>query len=599
MNTKEEFKLTNTKSKNPAILGTLEGPCADIINPTRNDRKYDDTLWKKVFNNDIVKEHYAAGGVFGELGHPADRIETDMEKICVCMPKPPVEGKDGLLIGRWDILDTPNGRILKTLVDYGYKVGISSRGGGDVYMGDDGLEHVDEDTYDFQAFDVVILPAVKAARLTAVTESFNGKTLKQSLTESYNNCDEKGKSIMLETLNNIGLTNVIKEEEETGKDETLADENNWVKFIEANPSYNKEFDHEKFGKYFDKNGKLIPELEDEFFKIWKSEIIEEECNNENCTDKSLVENDEVKNDEEVVEDGNSKEPESQTNEVNDIESDVADEDIEELIANLQETLKLKSEADDKVISLQSQLAVSDTKVNELTEELNNYKSLASRLSEKVKTIKYQFNKEIISLKESITSKDKLIESQVKELKALKDAKAEVKETLTEALTSNTNELANITNEVTILKEQLNQVNSDKQEVEQRITQLNEEFTNSKKDSELIIENLKKQVSKSKKIQEKYEKIANDTVSRYIKSKALLLGVKPEDIEDRLNESYTLDDIDNVCNSLQAYSLNISKLPFNVGTTKKIKINESKNEITSKPVNNDDDIDDSLLRMAKI
>ena len=34
-----------------------------------------------------------------------------------------------------------------------------------------------------------------------------------------------------------------------------------------------------------------------------------------------------------------------------------------------------------------------------------------------------------------------------------------------------------------------------------------------------------------------------------------------EILNRLNESYSLDDVDNVCEDLKDYSLNISRLPF--------------------------------------
>ena len=52
-----------------------------------------------------------------------------------------------------------------------------------------------------------------------------------------------------------------------------------------------------------------------------------------------------------------------------------------------------------------------------------------------------------------------------------------------------------------------------------------------------------------------------SVDRYIKSQAVRLGVSVNEIKNRLNESYTFDDIDEVCESLQSYKLNMSKLPF--------------------------------------
>jgi len=193
-----------------AILGRLTGPCADFVNPTRNGREYSESLWEKVFNNDIVKEYFEAGGILGELDHPTDRVETCTEKVAICMPEPPHKDKDGKLIATFDILDTPNGRIAYTLAKYGYKLGISSRGTGDVIQTEQG-DMVDEDTYDFQAFDLVLLPAVKAARLKMV-ESYNGKTFKQAINEALEKSDNKGREIMESTLHNLNIDYEVSDE---------------------------------------------------------------------------------------------------------------------------------------------------------------------------------------------------------------------------------------------------------------------------------------------------------------------------------------------------------------------------------------------------
>ena len=190
------------------ILGRLVGKCADILRPTRNGRKYTDKLWEKCFSDPIVKEQYAAGGIFGELTHP-DREEVDMEKIAVIMPEPPKKGDDGYLYGEWHILDTPCGRILKTLCDYGYKVGISTRGSGEVEENYDGTEDVIPDSYSLSALDIVLVPAVKEARLDYMTESLDkkkyNKTLRTKLQESLNKASDSDKKIMKEALDDIGL----------------------------------------------------------------------------------------------------------------------------------------------------------------------------------------------------------------------------------------------------------------------------------------------------------------------------------------------------------------------------------------------------------
>ena len=167
----EYQRLPKEEMEKRGILGRLVGVCADIINPTRNGRKYPEKLWENVFNDPIMKERIENGVCYGELGHPADREETDMEKICVCLAEQPKKGKDGKLRAVFDILNTPNGRILKSLCDYGSTLGISSRGSGDLEMDYDGQESVNPDTYNCEGFDIVLVPAVKAARLQYVTES--------------------------------------------------------------------------------------------------------------------------------------------------------------------------------------------------------------------------------------------------------------------------------------------------------------------------------------------------------------------------------------------------------------------------------------------
>ena len=87
-----------TNNKGKAVLGTLEGPCAEFIAPTRNGRYYSEELWEKVFQNPLVKEQLDCGGIFGELGHPDDRDETDATKIAITIAK-----LQYLILEKWDI----------------------------------------------------------------------------------------------------------------------------------------------------------------------------------------------------------------------------------------------------------------------------------------------------------------------------------------------------------------------------------------------------------------------------------------------------------------------------------------------------------------
>lgn len=202
-------KLSQEDMQRRGILGRLVGICADFISPTRNGRKYSESLWESVFSNPIMQEKIDNRVCFGELGHPTDREEIDMTKAAICLAEVPKKGKDGKLRAVFDILSTPCGQVLKNLCDYGSTLGISSRGSGDTYFDENGEEAVDESTYNCECFDVVYLPAVKEARLKYVTESLNkkqdNKTLAEALKETVDKADDSQKSVMVETLNSIGI----------------------------------------------------------------------------------------------------------------------------------------------------------------------------------------------------------------------------------------------------------------------------------------------------------------------------------------------------------------------------------------------------------
>lgn len=202
-----------------AILGTLTGPVADFINPTRNNRDYS-KVWDKAFKDPLVLEQFKEGGLIGELGHPSDRSDTDPTRSAIIMPEPPKkDAKTGKLMATFHILNTPCGQILKTLCDYGYHIGISSRGDGDVTENFDGTETVNADTYALKGFDAVILPAVKEARMKYITESLNGskprKSLKVILNEQLNSATKDDRAVMEEVLSENNIDYKLEEKPST------------------------------------------------------------------------------------------------------------------------------------------------------------------------------------------------------------------------------------------------------------------------------------------------------------------------------------------------------------------------------------------------
>jgi hypothetical protein len=181
----------SVENKRAGVLGRLKGPCAKCDEPTRNGRCYSRKLWESVIDSPTFKEYIDNKVLYGELNHPTDRIETDITKVAIALSDIEIQ-PDGTLIGTFDILDTPNGHILKALCDYGSHPGVSSRGGGDVVIRE-GQEYVDEGSYDFVAFDVVTLPAVKMAR-PSVVESVEYKNKVSTLHDNINNVINEAKT---------------------------------------------------------------------------------------------------------------------------------------------------------------------------------------------------------------------------------------------------------------------------------------------------------------------------------------------------------------------------------------------------------------------
>lgn len=205
------LKLNESKAPKKGCLGRLEGVCADFKNPTRNGRLYPIELWKKVFDDSLFKESLQNKTLFGELDHPEDRFEPLISEACVVMTDYTIDEDKGLIYGGFDILDTPKGRILKSIVDYGSVVGVSSRGQGDIIESADG-ERVDEDSYEFACFDVVSTPAVEKAR-QSVMESI--KRVKDvSFKESINKQIEDAETVAdLNIIRSVVRSSNLKESE--------------------------------------------------------------------------------------------------------------------------------------------------------------------------------------------------------------------------------------------------------------------------------------------------------------------------------------------------------------------------------------------------
>ena len=136
---------------------------ADIKN--RNGRVYPmEVLQKEVakYNKNFIKENRA----YGELGHP-DGPTVNLERVSHMITSLEPKGKD--FIGEAKIMSTPMGEIVKSLMDEGAKLGVSSRGMGSLDQ-KGGANYVRDDFYLATAADIVADPSAPNAFVEGIME---------------------------------------------------------------------------------------------------------------------------------------------------------------------------------------------------------------------------------------------------------------------------------------------------------------------------------------------------------------------------------------------------------------------------------------------
>ena len=101
--------------------------------------------------------------VLGEVDHPED-LKINLDRVSHMLTNMYMEGNNGY--GKLKILPTPMGKLVETMLQSGVKLGVSSRGSGNV---DEGSGNVSD--FDIITVDVVAQPSAPNAYPTPIYES--------------------------------------------------------------------------------------------------------------------------------------------------------------------------------------------------------------------------------------------------------------------------------------------------------------------------------------------------------------------------------------------------------------------------------------------
>lgn len=168
-------------SKNRYILEGVFGVVnSDSNKPNRNDRIYDESEYLPHIQ-EFRTELSRGIPILGELDHPMDgpegpRFEVLLKNASHRILDVWYDRATKYVMGKLEILDTPNGKIVKSLIDAGIPIFVSSRAAGYVNPN----KHVT--IKKIYTWDIVAKPGFEEAKVNLVNES---------LCESYNSYLDK------------------------------------------------------------------------------------------------------------------------------------------------------------------------------------------------------------------------------------------------------------------------------------------------------------------------------------------------------------------------------------------------------------------------
>ena len=154
-----------TEAKNGQKEYFIEGVFMQSDIKNRNGRVYPKAIMEKEVNR-YKKEFVEKDRAFGELGHP-EGPTINLDKVSHLIQSLELEGKN--YVGKAKVLSTPNGEIVKALINDGAKLGVSSRGLGSLEQKGN-AQYVKDDFQLATAGDIVADPSAPEAFVEGIME---------------------------------------------------------------------------------------------------------------------------------------------------------------------------------------------------------------------------------------------------------------------------------------------------------------------------------------------------------------------------------------------------------------------------------------------
>ena len=158
------FRPTIKESKSKPGVFEVEGVMQRADAKNQNGRTYD----KEILEREVEKymqEFVENGNAYGELDHPESPV-VSLKNASHIVRDLYWDGND--LMGKVELLNTPCGNIVKSILQQGLTIGISSRGTGSVKQTNEGTLEVQDD-FELVCWDFVSNPSTHGAFMNPVS----------------------------------------------------------------------------------------------------------------------------------------------------------------------------------------------------------------------------------------------------------------------------------------------------------------------------------------------------------------------------------------------------------------------------------------------
>ena len=205
---KEEFEyIVEEGSSKDKQNFFIKGPYMMAEGVNRNKRVYPlEEMQREVkrYNSFMVK----TGRAMGELNHPTT-ADVDLERACHLVTELSQDGN--VFYGKSKVLSTPTGLIVRSLINDGVRVGMSSRALGQLIpeSGEDGVNRVKD--FKLVAIDCVADPSFPKAFVNGILESKQYVVNKYGqFEEMYDNFEKSLQTLPKKNTDDFLKENILK-----------------------------------------------------------------------------------------------------------------------------------------------------------------------------------------------------------------------------------------------------------------------------------------------------------------------------------------------------------------------------------------------------